>query len=489
MSHRIVSWTRLVLEQNILCKFNFHRGDAEVAQRLRREERAHSSLRVSAQPPRLCGKTAVATERWIRQRLFVFSLILIAVSFLPGCAKHAAEPVGVWTGTIRTPSNEQIAFTLDVKREGDRIVGALVNGDERVLSTSGSLEGDVLQLRYDFYDGTLNAKIEGDSFKGSFRRQRGKEILTRELIAIRANPPVFDAAGAAAGSSPIKGEWVLNVGEGDKQRAWRAVFSEKDGVARGTIIPISGDWGEIAGTLKDGELRLNRFDGINARVFRAKLTPEGKLEGIVDLGGKAAPEKVLGERLDASNKASVASLPDPNNYTRMKNPTEPFRFSFPDLDGKTVSSTDERFKDKVVVVTVTGSWCPNCHDEAPVLQDFYQRYKNDGLEVVALGFEYTGDVARDREQLNIFSKRHGVTYPVLLAGTTEEGDAQRKMPQLQNFGAYPTTIYIGRDGLVKHIHAGFEGKATGERYTRLKAEMENSIKEMLDVQLKAMATQ
>lgn len=423
------------------------------------------------------------------QRLLMLLIMIAAFSMFSACANHTVEPAGVWTGTITTPSNEQIAFTLDVKREGGKLVGDLVNGDERIVSTSGSVEGDLLRLRYDFYDGQLEAKIAGDSFTGTFKRQRGKEILTRNLTAVRGNPPVYDAAGAAGGSSPIKGDWVMKIGEGEKQRSWRALFSEKDGVARGTIIPVSGDWGELSGTFKNGELRLNRFDGINARVFRATLTPDGKLEGVIDLGGKAAPEKAVAERLDATNKASVASLADPNTYTRMKNPAEPFQFSFPDLEGKLVSSTDSRFKDKVVLVTITGSWCPNCHDEAPVLQDLYQRYKEDGLEVVAIGFEYTGDQARDREQLRIFSKRHGVTYPVLLAGTTEEGEAQRKLPQLLNFGAYPTTIYIGRDGLVKHIHAGFEGKATGERFTRLKAEMENSVKEMLEVQLKAMASQ
>ncbi|HKX32748.1 MAG TPA: TlpA family protein disulfide reductase, partial [Blastocatellia bacterium] len=72
-----------------------------------------------------------------------------------------------------------------------------------------------------------------------------------------------------------------------------------------------------------------------------------------------------------------------------------------------------------------------------------------------------------------------LTYPVLLAGSLAEGEIQRRLPQLVNFGAYPTTIFIGRDGLVKRIHTGFEGRATGERFTRLKAEYEEWIKELL----------
>jgi len=164
----------------------------------------------------------------------------------------------------------------------------------------------------------------------------------------------------------------------------------------------------------------------------------------------------------------------------MSNPSEPLRFSFPDLDGKDVSSTDDRFKNKVVAVSITGSWCPNCHEEAPFLQEMYDRYGAQGFQPVALAFEYTGETARDLEQVKIFAKRHNLKYPVLLAGSTEEGQIQQKLPQLINFGAYPTTIFIGRDGLVKRIHAGFEGRATGERFTRLKSELEELIKELLN---------
>jgi thiol-disulfide isomerase/thioredoxin len=275
----------------------------------------------------------------------------------------------------------------------------------------------------------------------------------------------------------ISGEWVMSVGEEQKESFWRAAFRQQGSLLRGTIIPVSGDWGELTGTFENNQLTLNRFDGINCRVFKAALTPQGTLEGFVDLGGSAPKRKVVAERITAANQAAVAKLPDPNSHTRMSNAAEPFRFSFPGLDGKIVSSTDERFKDKVVIVTIGGSWCPNCHDEAPVLQEFYSRYRAQGLEVVGLAFEYTGNAERDLEQVRIFARRHGIEYPMLYAGATDE--AEKKLSQLVNFGAYPTAIYIGRDGLVKHIHAGFEGKATGERFTRLKAEMEERIKELL----------
>ncbi len=410
--------------------------------------------------------------------LSLLSLIIFAVAF-SGC-KKAADPVGVWRGKIKNNSGEEVAFTLEVKRDGDKLVGSLVNGDDRTVSTSGSFEGATLKLRYDFYDAELNATIDGDELSGTFTRQWRKRKLERKLNAKRETGAVGEAQ---AGSNPsnssgdISGEWVMRVGEEPKVSYWRAAFRQQGSRVQGTIIPLSGDWGDMTGSFENNQLTLNRFDGINCRVFEATLTPQGALEGFVDFGLFDPKRKVVAERLTADNKSLVANLPDPENYTRMSNPAEPFRFSFPDFDGKIVSSTDERFKNKVVAVTITGSWCPNCYDENPVLQEFYERYREQGLEIVALAFEYTGDAARDTEQVRVFAKHLGITYPMLYAGGIEE--AQSKLSQLVNFGAYPTTIYIGRDGLVKRIHAGFEGKATGERFIRLKADMEELIKELL----------
>jgi thiol-disulfide isomerase/thioredoxin len=405
--------------------------------------------------------------------------LIIFVGVFSACKKKA-DPLGVWRGTIRNNSGEEVAFTLEVKREGDGIVGALVNGDDRTVSTSGSFEGDTLKLRYDFYDAELTAVIVGDELGGGFTRQWRKQTLARKLRAERVvgTDGASSQSNSSSQSTDISGEWVMRVGEEPKVSFWRAAFKQQGSRAKGTIIPVSGDWGEMTGSFENNQLKLNRFDGINCRIFKATLTPQGALEGFVDFGLFDPKRKVVAERLTAENKSSVASLPDPANYTRMKNPAEPFRFSFPDPDGKTISSTDERFKNKVVIVTITGSWCPNCYDEAPVLQEFYDRYRDRGLEVVALSFEYTGDAARDTRQVRAFAKRLGVEYPILYAGSYE--DAEKKLSQLDNFGAYPTAIYIGRDGLVKHIHAGFEGKATGERFTKLKTKMEAMIKELLE---------
>lgn len=412
--------------------------------------------------------------------VFLVALLLDGASCARQPKVERQNPFGTWYGTIKNNSGEQVAFTLEVVNDPAKVngmvnvTGTLVNGADRLASTSGSFDGQSIKLNYDFYDGELQARITGDQLQGVFVRQWQKQTLTRPLEAVRQ----LKEPGVTGAATDLTGDWLLKVGEGDQQRLWRAAMQTNSGKATGTIIPVSGDWGNLAGTFTpDNILTLNRFDGINSRIFKAQLQADGTLAGFVDLGLFDPKRKVVAERITDKNKALVASLPDPNSYTRMRNASEPFRFSFPDLDGKLVSWNDERFKNKAVVISITGSWCPNCHEETPFLQDMYTRYKDQGLEIVALAFEYTGQVSRDLEQVKIFAERHGVKYPMLLAGSTE--DAPQKLPQLVNFGAYPTALFIGRDGLVKRVHAGFEGKATGERFTKLKTEVENEIKELL----------
>lgn len=408
-----------------------------------------------------------------RFRLMLALAVSVAVSAgLASCSLKLADPItGAWQAVVLNKAGEEVAFKLEIEREGGQITGALVNGDQRVASTGGSFDGKVLKLRYDFYDGELTATLENGELRGDFKRQLRKEILRRELRAWR------ETAGAKATAAPgadLSGDWLLRVGEGDKLRVWRASFKQQGAEVSGTIIPLSGDWGTMTGEFENGALRLTRFDGINAYLLKVKLTADGKLEGTIN-----SERKVIAERADKAQLASLPPLPDPNNHTRMKNPTEPFRFSFPDLNGKMVSSTDDRFRNKVVIITIGGSWCPNCHEEAAVLRDFYDRYQGQGLEIVGLMFEYTGEAARDREQMRIFARRHNLSYPLLLAGTTEEGEVEKKLPQLENFSAYPTAIFIDRDGRVKRIHAGFEGQAAGARHTQLKAELDEFVRELL----------
>jgi peroxiredoxin len=180
-----------------------------------------------------------------------------------------------------------------------------------------------------------------------------------------------------------------------------------------------------------------------------------------------------------SAEARAQGLPeptDPSRHTSVKDPTEPFHFSFPDLNGRLVSDSDERFRGKVVIVAIGGSWCPNCHDEAPFLMELYRKYHKLGLEIVGLSFE-DGELLKNPTRLRAFVRKYGIEYPMLLAGETTELAA--KVPQAVHLNAWPTTFYLGRDGRVRSVHAGFAGKASGEYHIELRAEVTRLVERLL----------
>ena len=261
---------------------------------------------------------------------------------------------------------------------------------------------------------------------------------------------------------------------------WSAVFKDSQGTSpaqgelvqqgervTGTFLTPTGDYRYLEGSYEDGVLRLSTFDGAHAFLFRAEAQADGTLEG--DFWSRGSYHATWKARRVA---AGQPVLPDAWTQVGLTNREGRFGFHFPDLDGHDVASSDPRFAGKVVLVNVFGSWCPNCNDEAPLLADWYRRYHDRGLEIVGLAYEYTGDPARDAQFVRRYAARHGITYPLLLAGTSDKKAAAKTLPDLTAVLAFPTSIFLGRDGRVRKIYSGYAGPGTGEHHEELVAEWE-----------------
>jgi thiol-disulfide isomerase/thioredoxin len=240
-------------------------------------------------------------------------------------------------------------------------------------------------------------------------------------------------------------------------------------------LRVDGDTGALTGNFQNGKFVLSHFDG--SRPLRIEVTPasDGTLE-IQASGAYTQSKKLIAYRPEA---ARAKGLPEPANYTAhttVRDPNETFAFRFPDVNGKIVSNEDPKFKGKVVLAIVTGTWCPNCHDEAQYLVQLYKKYRDQGLEIVALDFEEPEQQdALSRERA--FVKKYGVEYTYLIAGAPAE--MWEKVPQGVNLNTWPATFFIGRDGRVKGIHAGFASPASGEFNRQLKEEFTSTIERLL----------
>jgi peroxiredoxin len=392
--------------------------------------------------------------------------MLFLLALLPGLS---AQPIdGLWHASVLNPSGDEVAFQFELKKTRAGWQGALVNGPERYGSTSGRFDGFRLTLHFDYWDATLEAALEQGRWQGAFTRTYRKTKLVRSFRAQRE--PFYQLSGKP--SVDLSGEWLLEVNDDGKLSTYRAVWKQQGSRIEGVLLHITGDSGVLTGYVEDEYAVLSRFDGIRAILLKLRAGPGDVLHGTMD-----SSKRVTGRRITSGADGAAQESAEALSVTRMRDPGEAFRFSFPDLDGRMVSSSDARFQGKVLLISVMGSWCPNCHDEVLFLRELYERFRRRGLEIVALGFEYTGEAQRDMRQLRIFSRRHQVPYPVLYAGATE--DVERTLSQLEGFRSYPTTILTGRDGRVRMIHTGFDGPSTGVRFEKLKREMTEAVERAL----------
>jgi len=366
-----------------------------------------------------------------------------------------------------------IPFRLDITSQGNSVTGTLYNGEDKQTTTDASIANGVVTLNFEHYltkivatskDGKLEGKLLG-------RFERETYISEEPFTAVpHVDQPLFQ------GSVPgIDGVWEIEYDSQKGEKAWRFIVKQNGAAVSASILRIDGDTGALVGSYKDGKFVLSHFDG--SRPLVAEVTPEADGTLQLQLKGAYTPDKpLIAYRPDA---ARAKGLPQPDDFlkhTTVRDANEVFAFKFPDVNGKLVSSDDPQFKGKVVLAIVTGTWCPNCHDEAQYLVQLYKKYHDQGLEIVALDFEepeQQDSLSREKA----FVKKYGVPYTYLIAGAPSE--MWEKVPQAVNLNTWPATLFIGRDGRVKLIHSGFAAPASGEFNQQLKQEFTSTIESLL----------
>ena len=392
-------------------------------------------------------------------------LLATVIAFAP--AAFAESLAGLWSATVNVNGTE-IPFKLEFSGDGANVKGWFFNGDDHETSTSGEFKNGSLTLNFDSYAAVLKATLKDGALDGEYT-SRGKGL---PIHAVRAAAETT----AKVKAPDISGNWYLEDVHSSKkgEKAWQFFVRQNGGDVTAAILRIDGDTGALTGTYKDGKFVLSHFDG--ARPALLSVTPQSDGTLTLELAGQHHEGVMTAVRPEVAKAKGLAEPTDASQHTGVKDPTQPFPFSFPDLNGKIVSNTDARFRNRVVLINITGSWCPNCHDEAPFLAALYDKYHDQGLEIVALSFEEAAQL-ENPTRLKAFIKEYGIHYTVLLGGETSS--AKEKLTQAQDWDAWPTTFFVGRDGLVKGAHAGFPSSGSGDLYKKAKAEFTAEVESLL----------
>jgi thiol-disulfide isomerase/thioredoxin len=429
----------------------------------------------------MSNQTFLATRN-----LAAVAALSLCIGSLPVVAQNTLQTTnldGRWAATL-TQNALVIPFRLDISGGGNHLVGKLYNGDDNETTTSARFENGTLQLNFEHYLTSISATVKDGELDGKLTVQRRSPINITpgaESSAVKDSVSDFHARryvkpteAEEAKAPSIDGVWEIPHESPKGEKSWRLIVKQKGAEIEASILRVDGDTGALTGGWQDGKFVASHFDGARPGLIQIVPQSDGSLS--VDL--KAEPRNIV---LTAYRPevARAKGLPEPSNYlthTSVRNPDEVFTYKFRDVNGKIVSNDDPRFKGKVVLAIVTGTWCPNCHDEAKYLVKLYEKYHNKGLEIVALDFEEE-DQAASLTRVNAFIKQYKIPYPYLIAGTPDE--MWEKVPQAVNLNTWPATLFIGRDGKVKATYAGFASSASGVYNAELKQDFTSIIDRLL----------
>mgnify|MGYP001408547698 CR=1 FL=1 len=361
-----------------------------------------------------------------------------------------------------------LRFELELSRTPPESWKAFfVNGEERIPVPRVEFDGRTLVLDMPHYDSRIRAEWKEPRFVGTWQKRRSATELaslpfeTLALACTNLGPPPIERFG---------GRWAVDF-ETDEHTAV-ALIQESPVLddVRGTFLTSTGDYRYLNGTRSGPELTLSCFDGAHAFLFKARLQDGGTLAG--DFWSGNWHHETWTAKRDES-----AELADAFAQTKWNGTTQLADLRFPDLDGKQRSLGE--FAGQATLLVVFGSWCPNCHDEARLLKELDATYRARGLRILGLAFELTGEFARDAGQVRLFAARHALSIPYFLCGTADKDEATKALGLVDRVRAFPTTVFVGADGLPRAIHSGFAGPATGEEHAKLVRAFEERIEALL----------
>ena len=398
----------------------------------------------------------------------LFAFLLLATSAI------AQGPIaGTWLG-YATVHGQRVPVRLEIMGSASDLHAALVNGPEKSPASSAVFNGNHLLVTFNYYAKTLDATLADGHLTGSFGT-----TATRYPVSLNSRDTGTSNSGFHA--QDINGDWEIAVKSAKGESAWQLRVEPvhgSGGEVKAVIQRIDGDTGSLYGSWTGSGFQISHFTAAGPALYSLSPQADGTLLVSNLLRADVNDQQNLVARRPAQARAAKLGGPtDPTQQTTVKDPSARFKFSFPDLNGKVVSNTDPQFDGKVVIVAIGGSWCPNCHDEAPFLESLYKQFHSRGLEIVNLSFE-EGDQLKDPERLRAFIARYGLTYTVLVAGDTEQ--LQERIPQAVNLNCWPTSFFLGRDGRVREVHAGFAGPANPPAHEALMREVTELVEKLLE---------
>lgn len=384
---------------------------------------------------------------------------------------------GWWQGNLIRSDGQNIIFNFLVKDSAGKTVLYVRNARERLLVDDVRISGDSVHIRMPFFESSFRARIlEDGHLEGVYVR---KGTVGEHTQPFAAYPDKEQRFALSQGNAKVQvtGRYAARFisPQGTTIDTAVAEFYQKGNDVTGTFLTPTGDYRFLEGIVTGDSLKVSTFDGSHAFVFTAKVGTGHTLQGAIYASDAPSSRWEGAWNPQASWPAGMAEAHLVNKDSSR------FHFRFPDTDSNMVSISDPRFRGKVVIIQIMGSWCPNCMDETQFLSAYYDKNKSRGIEIVGVAYERSTDFQRSRQGLATFQKRFHVQYPMLITGVTvgDPEKARKTLPELDAIKSYPTTLILDKKGNLRRVHAGFEGPGTGMHYAEFQKNFNDWVDELL----------
>lgn len=378
---------------------------------------------------------------------------------------------GNWVASLARPDGNNIVFTFNWKTENSRPVWYIRNAAEKIRVDNITEAGDSFIVQMPVFESQFRFTVNNNTLSGVWIK-RG--AANTQVLPFSAIPGSNRFAPAAAAQKNISGRWAVAFQENNAEISV-AEFVQKGNILTGTFLNSTGDYRYLEGIVTKDTLLLSGFDGSHSFLFKAVIKNNTTINAGIFYSGANGKEEWT------AIKNSKAKVPEASVAMYVKPGEESLDFSFKDLEGKQVALKSDRFKNKVVVIQLMGSWCPNCMDETAFLSNYYNNNKQRGVEVIALAYEYTTDWERSVKSLKKFKQRFNVQYTILNTEVTVTDSlrTQKTLPQVTDIKFFPSSIIIDKKGKIRKLDTGFNGPATGLHYVAYKKEFNSVVDNLL----------
>jgi thiol-disulfide isomerase/thioredoxin len=406
------------------------------------------------------------------KRIFVILFLVITII---GCKKSG--PVGLtegyWLAELQLGDRQSLPFNFRVMAMGnDKYNIEVYNAEETILIDEIKVMGDSVVIKMPVFEGYLAGKFNAQEINGKFiKENEGRKVPFRAVHGIKERFKKSETP-----NTNISGEWEVEFNPNTPESYMaKGIFKQIDDKVSGTFRTTTGDYRFLEGINSADSVKFSTFNGARAYLFKAKAT-DSSIVGVFYSGNHS-------KEVFVAKRNENYKLPNMEALTYVKKGFDILNFSFPDTSGNMVSLSDPVYDDKVVIVQIMGTWCPNCLDETKFLVEYLKEHSNKKIAVIALAFEYAKTKEAAFKSIDRLRERIGVEYPVLLAqyGGIDKKLAQEKLPMLNHVFSFPTTIIVDKRGDVQKIYTGFNGPATGSIYDSFKKDFHNFILQLLEV--------